>query len=146
MIGVKRFLGVLLLGMVVAAWTRADTPLTVTVPVSGEYWEAAAEGMLVYSGAVTIEWIGGGGNGQWPVRATLLGQAWCRNSGAGYTLYGLALDSLGGAPGSPAMLTLPMLAVGGNGMPAFDRNISLSVALGGPTSTPSVTEITFGGR
>jgi hypothetical protein len=143
----KRNAAVFLLAAALAASSWADSARLVTIPISGEYWEPAAGGMLVYSGTVTLEWLAdGSGTDGWPVRATLVGQAWCKNTGAGYTLYGLTVDSLAGPQGAAAAVSQSMLAIGGNGRPAFNRDLSVSVTLGNSTIPPRVTQIAFAGR
>jgi hypothetical protein len=58
----------------VACWAEATR--TVTVPVSGEYYERATEGVLRNEGVLTLSWaMEPHAPGEWPASGTLVAQA-----------------------------------------------------------------------
>jgi hypothetical protein len=128
-----------------ACW--ADGTNAVGIPVSGQYWEPAAGGWLNYGGLMTFTWspaeAAGGG---WPVSATFVGQAWCANTGAAYTLYGYCADCITGRPGESVQATKTFMAIDGRGQPSFTAPVSLAFVFPSSMSVPSVSTVAFGGR
>ncbi len=131
------------LSLGVSSW--GDTPAAVTVPVHGQYWEPGAGGWLNYSGLMTFTWTQNAA-GQWGMSGKFVGSAWCLNTGAGYTLYGYCADCVEGAPGEKLMLSKDLIALDGQGQPAFTTGVSLALTIPGAAGLPSVTVVALGSR
>ena len=128
-----------------AAWAQGANLLS--IPVSGRYWEPAAGGWLNYGGIMTLTWSPAySTNEGYPVSAKFVGQAWCMNTGAAYTLYGYCADCISGRPGESIEATKTVLAIDGQGQPAFSAPVTLAFAIPSPKSVPSVSVVAFGGR
>jgi hypothetical protein len=128
-----------------ACW--ADGTRVVAVPISGRYYEAAAGGWLNYTGTVTFTWqTDVGVAGEWPATATLVAEAWCMNTGAGYTLYGLCSECVKGFTGGSLVMSKSILALDGRGQPAFESQVNVSLALPDPSALPAVTAVAFGNK
>ncbi len=132
--------------MVIAAAAWGQSTTVVSVPVSGQYWERAAGGMLNYSGVVTFTWLQDGGpTGEWPVSGKFVGQAWCVNTGAGYSLYGVCTDCVKGAAGQTLSVKKSFIALDGRGQPAFENVINLAFSFPAKAGPPAVTVLAFAG-
>jgi hypothetical protein len=143
----KRIVALVLGATLLAAACWGEAPRVVTVPISGRYYEAGAGGWLNYTGAVTFTWQTDGGTaGEWPASATLVAEAWCMNTGAGYTLYGLCTDCVKGITGDTLVMSKPILALDGRGRPAFQAQVSIALAIPSASEPPVVTAVAFVGR
>ncbi len=143
----RKILMCAVIALALAASSWGDPPATVSVPVSGQYWEREAGGWLNYSGLITFTWKESPGTtGEWPVNAKLVAQAWCLNTGAGYTLIGFFSDVVKGAAGSTMLLFKELTALDGRGQPAFTAPASLAFSIPQETGAPSVVAIALGRR
>ena len=143
----NRAKGVLVVLVLFAAaasgWAQAVQ--TVVVPISGEYYDGAAGGILVYGGTVTLTWSTSSPEG-WPMKGTVVATAYSKNTGASYTLYGYCTDCLTGAAGTTMDLDEQVLAIESGSVPAFQTRIRLSLAMPNAALPPAVQTIAFVGR
>ncbi len=77
------------------------------------------------------------------VRATLVAQAWCLNTGAGYTLYGLCTGCFKGDPGTTVDFSKQVPAIDGAGRPAFESPIQMMLSFTGAGAAPEVARLAF---
>jgi hypothetical protein len=125
----------------VSVW--AQSIQSTVVPISGEYWDNAAEGLLVYSGTIVLNWVAAPGSDQTsPVTGSLVATAWAKNTGASYTFYGYYADVFAGATDSTSELARKVLAIGYNSKPEFETTLNVKLA----QFPQEVQHLAFAGR
>ncbi len=75
-----------------------------------------------------------------------MAQAWCLNTGAGYTLYGLCSDCFKGDPGTTVNFSKQVLAIDGAGRPAFESPIQMMLSFTDASAAPEVARLAFVSR
>jgi hypothetical protein len=136
----KIVLFILVLAVLAGASVWAQSRQTMVVPISGEYWDRAAQGYLVYDGTIALAWASSDQSG--PVSGSLVATAWSKNTGAGYTLYGLYPDIFAGATGSVDEIARAVLAIGGGARPEFETTLNVKLA----QLPQEVVHLAFAGR
>jgi hypothetical protein len=137
--------GLFLVLLAAAAW--AQQPASATVPISGQYYESGAGGWVHYAGTVTFDWAPVSDDGSGPfVRVSMVAHAWCLDTGAGYTFYGISTDSVRGLDGSLQDMARPFVAVGADDRPAFQGMLVVHLDLRGAAQTPDVKSVTIASR
>jgi hypothetical protein len=131
---------ILVLAVLAGASGWAQSNQSAVVPISGEYWDNAAGGYLVYGGTIALSWTSSDQGA--PVCGSLAATAWSKNTGASYTLYGWYPDIFAGATGSVAEIARSVLAIGSGSRPEFATTIGVKLA----QLPQEVQHLAFAGR
>ena len=139
----KIVLFISILAVLAGASGWAQSRQGIVVPISGEYWDNAAKGLLVYSGTIVFGCVATPGSDQvGPVSGSLVATAWSKNTGASYTFYGYYADVFAGATDSTSELARSVLAIGYGSRPEFQTTLNVKLA----QLPQEVRHLAFAGR